>query len=153
MAKDLSLEPSSRDCTWCCRHTEQAWVQSNRGKSSPATRLAWPLQFLHLHRGGSVEFLGTVQQYMHDTMGQKECESIDVIQQLHDWAFPGVEMVTALLSSTPAVAERPATPLSTGATRPGGPLNIDFSHSSSSPQNSTPTRREFSCLRRLISRP
>ena len=55
MEHDLSLEPSHQDCTWCCRHTEQAWelcplqcCRSNRGKERPAPRPAWPLQSLHL---------------------------------------------------------------------------------------------------------
>ena len=82
---------------------------------------------------GSVELLGPVQKCTHNTKEQRECESIDVFQQLHDWAFQVLQMVTALLSSTPAVAERPATSLSTGATRPGGPLNMDFLLSNSPP--------------------
>ena len=63
---------------------------------------------------------------MHNTKEQRECESIDVIQQLHDWAFSGVAVVTALLSSTPSVAERPATSLSTGARRPRGASQHGF---------------------------
>ena len=69
------------------------YCQSNRGKSSPATRPAWPLRFLHLHRGGSVEVLGPVQKCIHDTKEQRECESIDVILQVTRLGISCVAMV------------------------------------------------------------
>ena len=77
------------DYTWYCHHTEQAWVSScavsQTQENSPATRPSWQLRFLHLHSGGSVELLGPFQQYMHDTMQQRECESLDATPLLHDF--------------------------------------------------------------------
>ena len=61
---------------------------------------------------------------------QRECESSDATQPLLDWALRVFAMVTALLSSTPAVAEGPATPLTTGAEKssPDHVLQVSDSH-------------------------
>ena len=69
---------------------------------------------------GSAVLVGLFQQCRLDTMEHRECASVDATPAILNWAPRGVEKVTALFSSTPAVTERPATPLSTRRTRPGG---------------------------------
>ena len=48
----------TQDKSGCCALSSCAVSQTE--ENSPATRPAWQLQFLHLHRGGSVELLGPV---------------------------------------------------------------------------------------------
>ena len=103
--------------------------QEKKRPSTGPTLLQWlPLH----HRGGKGcgGLLCTFQQYMHDTNGAKE-NSVDVCDSTVSHLDNSIVELVALLSSTTAAAEWPATSLFLWVTSLVRSLKMDFLHPSS----------------------